>query len=163
MRPQALSRLGGIAGDPTMETFVTDTPEARTPNVVDIHVGGRVRMRRKMLGISQETLADALGLTFQQVQKYERGANRVSASKLYEIAKTLQVPVSFFFDGLADPVTNESDDVGAAADRIITDFLNTPEGLELAEMFPKIGRGRVRRHGLDLGRALADDESRDKG
>ena len=146
-----------------METFVTDTPETRTPNVVDIHVGGRVRMRRKMLGISQETLADALGLTFQQVQKYERGANRVSASKLYEIAKTLQVPVSFFFDGLADPVANESDDVGAAADRIITDFLNTPEGLELAEMFPKIGRGRVRRQVLDLVRAMADDESRDKG
>ena len=142
---------------------MTDTPETRTPNVVDIHVGGRVRMRRKMLGISQETLADALGLTFQQVQKYERGANRVSASKLYEIAKTLQVPVSFFFDGLADPVANESDDVGAAADRIITDFLNTPEGLELAEMFPKIGRGRVRRQVLDLVRAMADDESRDKG
>jgi len=145
-----------------MEPFVTDTPEARTPNVVDIHVGGRVRMRRKMLGISQETLADALKLTFQQVQKYERGANRVSASKLYDIAKTLQVPVSFFFDGLADPVTNESDDVGAAADRIITDFLNTPEGLELAEMFPKIGRSRVRRQVLDLVRAMADEEGRDK-
>ena len=141
---------------------MTDTPEARTPNVVDIHVGGRVRMRRKMLGISQETLADALKLTFQQVQKYERGANRVSASKLYDIAKTLQVPVSFFFDGLADPVTNESDDVGAAADRIITDFLNTPEGLELAEMFPKIGRSRVRRQVLDLVRAMADEEGRDK-
>ncbi|WP_370526412.1 helix-turn-helix domain-containing protein [Caulobacter sp. RHG1] len=119
-------------------------------------------MRRKMLNMSQEHLADALKLTFQQVQKYERGANRVSASKLYEIAKTLQVPVSFFFDGLADPVTNESDDVGAAADRIVTDFLNTPEGMELAETFPKIGRGRVRRQVLDLVRAMADDEGRDK-
>ena len=116
-------------------------------------------MRRKMLNMSQEHLADALGLTFQQVQKYERGANRVSASKLYEIAKTLQVPVSFFFDGLADPVTNESDDVGAAADRIVTDFLNTPEGMELAEMFPKIGRGRVRRQVLDLVRAMAEEDA----
>lgn len=157
MRPQALSRIASVAGDPTMETFVTDTPEARTPNVVDIHVGGRVRMRRKMLGVSQETLADALKLTFQQVQKYERGANRVSASKLYEIAKTLQVPVSFFFDGLADPMTDEVDEVGAAAERVVTEFLNTPEGLELAEMFPKIGRGRVRRQVLDLVRAMADD------
>ena len=145
-----------------METFVTDTPEARTPNVVDLHVGGRVRMRRKMLGISQEHLADALGLTFQQVQKYERGANRVSASKLYEIAKTLRVPVSYFFDGLADPVTDESDDVGEAANRVITDFLNTPEGLELAAIFPKIGKGRVRRQILDLVRAMADDEGQQK-
>jgi len=142
-----------------MENFVTDTPEARTPNAVDLHVGGRVRMRRKMLNMSQEHLADALGLTFQQVQKYERGANRVSASKLYEIAKTLQVPVSFFFDGLADPVTNENDDVGAAADRIVTEFLNTPEGMELAEMFPKIGRGSVRRQVLDLVRAMAEESS----
>lgn len=138
---------------------MNDAPEARTPNPVDLHVGGRVRMRRKMLNMSQEHLADALGLTFQQVQKYERGANRVSASKLYEIARTLQVPVPFFFDGLADPVTNESDDVGAAADRIVTAFLNTPEGMELAEMFPKIGRGRVRRQVLDLVRAMAEDAS----
>ena len=142
-----------------METSVTDTPEARTPNVVDLHVGGRVRMRRKILGMSQEALADALGLTFQQVQKYERGANRVSASKLYEIAKTFQAPVSYFFEGLADPMTNEVDEVGAAAERVVTEFLNTPEGLELAELFPKIGRGRVRRQILDLVRAMADDES----
>jgi len=138
---------------------VTDTPEVRTPNLVDIHVGCRVRMRRKMLGVSQEALADTLGLTFQQVQKYERGANRVSASKLYEIAKTLQVPVSFFFDGLAAPTTNAVDEVGAAAERVVTEFLNTPEGLELAEMFPKIGRGSIRRQVLDLVRAMADDES----
>ncbi|MBO9708272.1 MAG: helix-turn-helix transcriptional regulator [Caulobacter sp.] len=141
---------------------MTDTSEARTLNVVDLHVGGRVRMRRKLLNITQEQLADALKLTFQQVQKYERGANRVSASKLYEIAKTLQVPVSFFFDGLADPMTNEVDEAGAAAERVVTEFLNTPEGLELAEMFPKIGRGRVRRQVLDLVRAMADDESADK-
>ena len=119
-------------------------------------------MRRKMLGVSQEHLADALGLTFQQVQKYERGANRVSASKLYEIAKTLQVPVPYFFDGLADPVADERDDVGEAANRVITDFLNTPEGLELAAIFPKIGKGRVRRQILDLVRAMADDEGQQK-
>lgn len=118
-------------------------------------------MRRKLLGVSQEQLADSLGLTFQQVQKYERGANRVSASKLYEIAKTLQVPVSFFFDGLADPMDgSDGDEVGQQAERIVQEFLTTPEGLELAEVFPKIGRGRVRRQVLDLVRAMAEEASR---
>jgi transcriptional regulator with XRE-family HTH domain len=118
-------------------------------------------MRRKLLGVSQEQLADSLGLTFQQVQKYERGANRVSASKLYEIAKTLQVPVSFFFDGLADPMDgSDGDEVGQQAERIVQEFLTTPEGLELAEVFPKIGRGRVRRQVLDLVRAMAEEAAR---
>lgn len=142
-----------------MEIFVNKSPETRAPNAVDLHVGARVRMRRKMLGSGQEALADALGLTFQQVQKYERGANRISASKLYEIAKALQVPVSFFFDGLADPVAAEGDEVGQAAGRVVTNFLNTPEGLELAAMFPQIGRGRVRRQILDLVRAMAEEEA----
>jgi transcriptional regulator with XRE-family HTH domain len=140
-----------------MEPSALSTPEPRSPNAVDIHVGARIRMRRKMLNVSQEHLADSLKLTFQQVQKYERGANRVSASKLYEIARTLQVPVSFFFEGLPDPVSHESDETAAAADRLVTDFLNTAEGLELAAMFPRIGRGRVRRQVLDLVRAMADE------
>ena len=138
---------------------MTNDAPTTGPHHVDLHVGALIRARRKALGISQSELADWLGLTFQQVQKYERGANRVSASKLYEIAKTLQVPVSYFFEGLADPMTNEVDEVGAAAERVVTEFLSTPEGLELAEMFPKIGRGRVRRQVLDLVRAMADDES----
>ena len=120
-------------------------------------------MRRKLLGVSQEQLADSLGLTFQQVQKYERGANRVSASKLYEIAKTLQVPVSFFFDGLADPMDgSDGDEIGQQAERIVQEFLTTPEGLELAEVFPKIGRGRVRRQVLDLVRAMAEEAARNE-
>ena len=77
----------------------------KSPNPVDIHVGGRVRLRRRMLGLSQERLAGALGLTFQQVQKYERGSNRISASKLYEIARFLSAPVAYFFEGLSDPTT----------------------------------------------------------
>lgn len=81
-----------------------DTSDARTANPVDQHVGRRIRMRRKLLGISQTELGDALGLTFQQVQKYERGANRVSASKLYETARTLKVEIGYFFHGLADTV-----------------------------------------------------------
>src|SRR5580692_8901907 len=84
--------------------------EDRSPNPVDLHVGARIRMRRRMLGVSQEKLADALGLTFQQVQKYERGANRVSASKLYEIAAALKTPVAYFFEGLADPSREDGGD-----------------------------------------------------
>ncbi len=89
--------------------------EIRLPNPVDLHVGARIRLRRRMQGVSQEKLADALGLTFQQVQKYERGANRVSASKLYEIAAALRAPVAYFFDGLADPTGDELDGVRPAA------------------------------------------------
>src|SRR3954468_5429255 len=85
----------------------------RGPNPVDLHVGARIRMRRKLLGVSQERLADQLGLTFQQVQKYERGANRVSASKLYEIARALQTSVAYFFEGLAS-TENGQTDAGAA-------------------------------------------------
>ena len=126
----------------------------RSPNPVDLHVGGRVRMRRKMLGVSQERLAEALGLTFQQVQKYERGANRVSASKLYEIARFLSAPVSYFFEGLTDP----SDSGEENSEQFVHDFLMTAEGLELAAAFPRIRKPRLRRRILDLVRAMAEED-----
>jgi transcriptional regulator with XRE-family HTH domain len=113
-------------------------------------------MRRKLLGVSQERLADQLGLTFQQVQKYERGANRVSASKLYEIAKALQTSVAFFFDGLADTVDPAL--AGIEGREFMHELVMTPEGLELAALFPKLKRGRVRRRVLDLVKALAEEE-----
>ena len=130
----------------------------RGPNPVDLHVGARIRMRRKLLGVSQERLADQLGLTFQQVQKYERGANRVSASKLYEIAKALQTSVAYFFDGLADTIDATDLGVGAENREFVHDLVMTPEGLELAALFPRLKRGRVRRRVLDLVKALAEDE-----
>jgi transcriptional regulator with XRE-family HTH domain len=126
---------------------------------VDRHVGLRIRMRRKELGVSQERLAEALGLTFQQVQKYERAANRVSASKLWEIARALNTSVAYFYDGLAgagevDPPPTSS--LGAHA------FLLSPEGMELASYFPKVKRARVRRKLVELVRTLAEqDESED--
>jgi len=129
----------------------------RFPNPVDLHVGARVRMRRKLLGISQEKLAEELGLTFQQIQKYERGANRVSASKLYEIARALSTPVAYFFEGLSDPT--EPQKFGFAesgSDQFVHEFLMTPEGLELAIHFPKVPRGRMRRRLLELVRAMGD-------
>ena len=112
-------------------------------------------MRRKVRGVSQEQLGDALGLTFQQVQKYERGTNRVSASKLYESARFLGVPIAYFFEGLLDPSENsEADEAG----RSVSAFLMTAEGLELAQLFPRIRAGRIRRGILDLARALTADE-----
>ena len=106
---------------------------------VDIHVGAQVRARRKTLGVSQEALGDALGLTFQQVQKYERGANRVSASKLFAIAKTLQVPVSYFFDGLEDPVTGEGA-APAGPDAFVT-LAGLSNGAELAAALSLLSSG----------------------
>jgi transcriptional regulator with XRE-family HTH domain len=130
--------------------------QERSPNPVDLHVGARIRMRRKLLGVSQERLAEQLQLTFQQVQKYERGANRVSASKLYEIARALEAPVAYFFDGLADTGSSlPGMEVGA---EYVHDLVMTPEGMELAAMFPKIRRGRVRRRVLDLIKALAEQD-----
>jgi transcriptional regulator with XRE-family HTH domain len=128
----------------------------RHPNPIDLHVGARIRMRRKILGVSQERLAEDLGLTFQQVQKYERGANRVSASKLYEIAKSLQSSVGYFFEGLAD-TTGEGMAEGGEA--FVHDFLMTPEGLELASLFPRITRAKVRRRILELVRSMAEEEA----
>ena len=131
--------------------------DSRSANPVDLHVGARIRMRRRLQGVSQEKLAEALGLTFQQVQKYERGANRVSASKLYEIAAMLRAPVAYFFDGLADPAGEADDDSRGGDERAVHAFLMTSEGLELARSFTLVPRGRVRRRLLELIRALGDE------
>src|ERR1700761_6468025 len=99
------------------------------PNPIDRHVGLRIRMRRKELGISQERLAESIGLTFQQVQKYERAANRVSASKLWEMSRALSTNVSYFYEGLGG---GDGEDRGANMPReAMQDFLMTPEGIEL--------------------------------
>lgn len=130
--------------------------DEKTPNPIDVYVGGRVRLRRKLLGKSQDALAGHLDLTFQQVQKYERGLNRISASKLFELARALQVPIAYFFEGYSD-----SEATGAFAplhaEQAVHDFLATAEGLELAEAFPRIRVARHRRRIVDLVRSLADE------
>jgi transcriptional regulator with XRE-family HTH domain len=133
-----------------------DKPEdaQRGPNPVDRHVGLRIRMRRKELGISQERLAESIGLTFQQVQKYERAANRVSASKLWEMSRALSTNISYFYEGLGDTVETAGSNLPRES---MQDFLLTPEGMELAAVFPKITKGRVRRKVLDLVRAMAGE------
>ena len=126
----------------------------RAPNPIDRHVGLRIRMRRKELGISQERLADSIGLTFQQVQKYERAANRVSASKLWEMSRALNTSISYFYEGLSDT----PEPLGANLPReTVQDFLMTPEGLELASTFPRIPHGRLRRKILDLVRVMSEE------
>ena len=116
-------------------------------------------MRRRFLGVSQQSLAARLGITFQQVQKYERGANRVSASKLYEIGRALDASVSFFFEGLADPQTDvRLPHELQALEQSISSFLHSEDGAELAEVFSRVKQPRLRRQVLDLVRALAEDE-----
>ena len=124
--------------------------DASGPHKVDIHVGTRVRIRRRMRDISQQKLAAAIGVTFQQVQKYEQGSNRISASKLYEIAQFLECPIGYFFDGL--PMA-DSDDSGL--EQKVTAFLQAPEGLGLMEAVPRIRNAAVRRGLLDFVRTLA--------
>ena len=131
----------------------------KTPNPIDKHVGSRVRMRRMMLGMSQEKLGERLALTFQQVQKYEKGTNRIGASRLQQIAAILSVPVSFFFEGApsGEPAPEGGfSDVGAAS--YVADFLSTSEGLSLNRAFIRIKNPKVRRKLVDLVAAIAGDE-----
>lgn len=128
------------------------------PHSVDQHVGSRVRLRRKLEGRSQESLADALGLTFQQVQKYERGANRISASKLYEIAATLRVPISYFFEGLA-PTDDDADPAFVQRDAEILAFLASVDGLDWVRAVSTIRSPGVRKKVLELVQGLAGENA----
>lgn len=129
----------------------------KKPNPIDIHVGARIRLRRNMLGMSQEKLGDHLGITFQQIQKYEKGTNRVGASRLQAIASILEVPVAFFFeDAPGNPgVTGLAEE---NATTYVVDFLSSTEGLRLNRAFVRISDPKVRSRIIDLVRALADEE-----
>src|SRR5437764_2642894 len=122
----------------------------KAPNPVDKYVGSRVRMRRIMLGMSQEKLGDALGLTFQQVQKYEKGTNRIGASRLQQISEILQVPVSFFFDGAPNVSIRSHGTQDAPSPAYVSDFLASSEGLALTKAFTQIKGPRMRRRIVDL-------------
>ena len=131
----------------------------KAPNPVDKYVGSRVRMRRIMLGMSQEKLGEALGLTFQQVQKYEKGTNRVGASRLQQISEVLQVPVSFLFDGGPSSAINGAASVEGASPAYIADFLATSEGLALTRAFTRIPDAKLRRSIVDLVEQIAEREA----
>ena len=127
----------------------------KAPNPIDKHVGSRVRMRRMMLGMSQEKLGDALGLTFQQVQKYEKGTNRIGASRLQQIAHILQVPVAFFFEGAPAPNTQADGMREAPSPAYVSEFLATSEGLALTKAFMRIKSSKLRRRIVDLVEQIA--------
>ena len=138
----------------------------RVPRPIDIHVGSRIRLRRTLLGMSQERLGDALGLTFQQVQKYERGLNRVGASRLFDLARVLDVPISFFFDDLPDtlaapgPLTPQRRLAGFAEnqDPFGDDTMSRRETVELVRAYYRISDGSIRKRILDLIKTMAPPE-----
>lgn len=127
----------------------------KKPNPIDIHVGSRIRLRRTMLGMSQEKLGESLGITFQQIQKYEKGTNRVGASRLQNISNILTVPVSFFFEDAPGEQPSSSGMAEASSSNYVVDFLSSSEGLQLNRAFVKIGDPKVRRKIVDLVKALA--------
>jgi transcriptional regulator with XRE-family HTH domain len=134
-----------------------------TPNPVDVHVGSRVRLRRTLLGLSQEKLGEAVGLTFQQIQKYERGANRIGASRLFEFSRILDVPVSFFFDDMGDRFKNgEASLAYGAADQpqmtLDADPLTRRETLELVRAYYRIADPHVRKRLFELTKSLGSAE-----
>jgi transcriptional regulator with XRE-family HTH domain len=129
----------------------------KAPNPIDKHVGSRVRMRRMMLGMSQEKLGDALGLTFQQVQKYEKGTNRIGASRLQQISLILQVPVAFFFEGAPSLHAQPEGMAEAPSPAYVSDFLASSEGLALTKAFTRIKQPRLRRRIVDLVEEIAGE------
>ena len=140
--------------------------QKKQPHPVDIHVGSRVRLRRIFLGYSQEKLAHALGLTFQQIQKYERGANRISSSKLFELSRLLDVPVGFFFEGAEEALDGNSPQPSGASGAQATgdhltehpDFMTKRETLQLVSSYYKIVDPNVRHEVLSLLKALGKSE-----
>jgi transcriptional regulator with XRE-family HTH domain len=147
---------------------MTKNPEGREsvrrtgkPNPVDVHVGSRVRLRRTLLGLSQEKLGDALGLTFQQVQKYERGANRIGASRLFDLSRVLDVPVSFFFDDMSSDMPTKKPAVDIDLEDVApggfdVDPMARRETLELVRAYYRIRDPLVRKRVFELAKALAN-------
>ena len=127
----------------------------KTPYPTDKYVGRRLKMRRLMLGMSQEALGDSIGLTFQQVQKYEKGANRIGAGRLQHIANILRVPVSFFFEGA--PGNSQKADLNNQASEYVNDFLTTSHGLALVEAFMRIKSKKLQKQIVDMVVAISDE------
>ena len=151
---------------PRGEHVVGGEKEGR-PSPIDVHVGSRIRLRRTLLGMSQERLGEALGLTFQQVQKYERGVNRVGASRLFDLSRVLDVPISFFFDDMPDSLTSaygmqnsrRATGYSDAQDGFTDDALNRRETLELVRAYYRITDPAVRKRVFDLIKSMGPSES----
>ncbi|MEZ5892391.1 MAG: helix-turn-helix transcriptional regulator [Parvularculaceae bacterium] len=127
------------------------------PHPIDVHVGSRVKLRRMILGMSQETLGKSLGLTFQQIQKYEKGVNRIGASRIYEMAQLLDVPVQFFYDEYGE--TPNRPDGAAEEPNPVMELVSSPEGVQLCRYFAAIKDPQVKKRVIDLVRSIAETES----
>ncbi len=161
--------LNEAKGNPGMargESVVGAEKEGR-PSPIDVHVGSRIRLRRTLLGMSQERLGEALGLTFQQVQKYERGVNRVGASRLFDLSRVLDVPISFFFDDMPDSlvstyggqVSRRLTGFSESHDAFADDTLNRRETLELVRAYYRITDPAVRKRVFDLIKTMGPAEA----
>lgn len=135
------------------------TETRKKPDPIDVYVGTRIRLRRNILGLTQEKLGEKLGITFQQIQKYEKGTNRVGASRLQAIAEIMDVPVSYFFDrGIGiQPMEGF-----AESDSGLMDFCSSSEGIQLMRAFTNISDAKVRRKIIDLARALSEEDPLNK-
>jgi transcriptional regulator with XRE-family HTH domain len=131
----------------------------KQPNPIDIHVGSRVRLRRMMLSMSQEKLGEQLGITFQQIQKYEKGTNRIGASRLQHIARVLSVPVSFFFEDAPGTPGQTGGMAESPQTQHIVEFLSSAEGIQLNRAFVRIKSPKLRRRVIDLVRGMAGEDS----
>jgi len=144
-----------------MRLRLKNTMNVKTPNAIDGYVGARIRMRRQLLGMSQERLAEQIGVTFQQVQKYEKGVNRIGASRLQRIADVLHTSVGFFFEqGDSEPLTSRGLELSMSGDPV-AEFLRTKEGLVLNRAFLKIADRNIRETIIALVKAMAQAESHD--
>ena len=129
----------------------------KQPNSIDVQVGNRIRIRRMLIGMSQEQLGDLLGLTFQQIQKYEKGVNRIGAGRLYEVARILNVQMNFFYGGLAEAFPSDANETDISVPPVM-EFVSSGEGHEFAVALMKIKDARVRKRVLDLVKTLAAEE-----
>jgi transcriptional regulator with XRE-family HTH domain len=160
----ALSRFSPTSTAPPQPPEISPSDENQMPRDVahptDKHVGTKLRLRRMKLGMSQSTLANALGLTFQQVQKYEKGANRIGAGRLQHLAQILQMPVESFFEGLPHQRGQRRAPTEAPDAQYVADYLATADGLELTKAFMKIPNAKLRRSIVNLVEQLADTGDR---
>lgn len=140
-----------------MEDVETEDRGSRRANPIDVHVGSRVRLRRMLLGMSQEKLGEHLGLTFQQIQKYEKGINRIGASRLFDLSKVLGVGVQYFYEELPIAGDGATGFAEGPSESYAVEFLGSREGLELNKAFARISDARVRRSIVELVRAFAGD------
>lgn len=161
-----LNELKGNTNMARGEHVVGVEKESR-PSPIDVHVGSRIRLRRTLLGMSQERLGEALGLTFQQVQKYERGVNRVGASRLFDLSRVLDVPISFFFDDMPESlasaygghISRRTTGFSEMQDSFTDDALNRRETLELVRAYYRITDPAVRKRVFELIKSMGPTES----